>query len=334
MEIVDTLLASDEPAVRYKVRVGTLGEDPNSRSMRALAQHVKRSPLVQTLLSRRDRSGRVMPAHNPYTKWYGAHWVLAHLAEIGYPSSDRDLHPVRDQVLAYWLRPQFVTEFPCTSASRAKKVRGVPILNGRARRCASQQGNALFSIVKLGFLDQRCEQLAERLMHWQWPDGGWNCDVHAKGDTSSFWESLTPLRGLVAYVSATGDTTARAASERAAEVFLSRALFRRRRDGALMNRQFLELHYPCYWRYDILFGLKVMAEAGFISDRRCNEALDRLEEKRLPDGGWPAEARFYRNSAKLGSGVELVSWGGVRKRTMNPWVTADALMVLTAAGRL
>jgi hypothetical protein len=31
----------------------------------------------------------------------------------------------------------------------------------------------------------------------------------------------------------------------------------------------VKLHYPCYWRYDILFGLKVMAEAGFIRDGRC-----------------------------------------------------------------
>jgi hypothetical protein len=87
-------------------------------------------------------------------------------------------------------------------------------------------------------------------------------------------------------------------------------------------------------RYDILFALKVMAEAGFLSDARCREALDLLVSKELPDGGWPAEERFYRISDRPGSGRELVSWGGGDKKHMNEWVTADALGVLRAAGRL
>ncbi|MFC1706487.1 hypothetical protein ACFL59_06640 [Planctomycetota bacterium] len=101
-----------------------------------------------------------------------------------------------------------------------------------------------------------------------------------------------------------------------------------------MNPQFLRLHYPCYWRYDILFALKVMAESGYISDPRCAEALDALESKRLPDGGWPAEERFYKGPTARGSGQEHVSWGGVNRRRMNEWITADALLVLRAAGRL
>ena len=100
-----------------------------------------------------------------------------------------------------------------------------------------------------------------------------------------------------------------------------------------MQDEFLKLHYPCFWRYDILFGLKVMAEAGFIKDKRCKEALDILESKRLPVGGFPAEARFYRVSDKASSGCSRVDWGGTSKRRMNEFVTADALFVLKKAGR-
>jgi len=101
-----------------------------------------------------------------------------------------------------------------------------------------------------------------------------------------------------------------------------------------MRPQFIRLHYPCYWKYDILFALKVMAEANFISDELCNDALDLLESKRLPDGGWPAEERFYQNSNSSRGGCDLVSWGGVNKRKANEWVTADALYVMKASGRL
>ena len=71
-----------------------------------------------------------------------------------------------------------------------------------------------------------------------------------------------------------------------------------------------------------------------LGDPRCKDALDWLESKRLPDGGWPAEKRFYRTTGKSGSGAERVDWGGTSRRRMNEWVTADALHVLRAAGRL
>jgi len=77
----------------------------------------------------------------------------------------------------------------------------------------------------------------------------------------------------------------------------------------------------------------VMAEAGFIGDERCSEALDVLESKRLPDGGWPAEAKYYQVGTRAVAGQSLVDWGGTSKRSANPWVTAQAVEVLKAAGR-
>ena len=41
-------------------------------------------------------------------------------------------------------------------------------------------------------------------------------------------------------------------------------MFKRKRDGSVIDKHFVLLSYPPYWHYNILFGLKVMAEAGFI----------------------------------------------------------------------
>jgi hypothetical protein len=82
-----------------------------------------------------------------------------------------------------------------------------------------------------------------------------------------------------------------------------------------------------------LFGLKVMAETGHIGDPRCSPALDLLEHKQLPDGGWPAEDRYYSVSNAIKVNADYVDWGGVSKKKLNPWVTADALTVLVRAGR-
>lgn len=42
--------------------------------------------------------------HHPYSKWYGAHWILVTLADLGYPPGDQGLVPLREQVYG-WLLP-------------------------------------------------------------------------------------------------------------------------------------------------------------------------------------------------------------------------------------
>jgi hypothetical protein len=311
-DIVEKLLNSEEAAVRYKAMVNVLGCDPDSAECRQLRLEIKNSPLVQKLLSERDAAGQ-LPNH-PYAKWIGPHWVLADLADICYPPGDEGLIPLRERVYK-WLFGE----------KHRKQIRAV---NGRVRRCASQEGNALYSLLALGLADGRTDELAADLVKWQWPDGGWNCDKNPDAHHSSFMESLIPLRGLALHARLTGNERSRAAAERAAEIFLKRHLFRRQSDGSVISDDFVALHYPCYWHYDILFGLKVMAEAGFIGDERCREALDLLASKRLADGGFPAEKAYYRVSDKAASGRSLVSWGGASKRRMNEFVTADALYVL------
>lgn len=315
--IVRTLLDSHEPSVRFKVMVNVLGHDPDAAECRQLRQEIKTSPRVRALLSGREPAGDMPPG--PYRKWTGAHWVLADLADIGYPPRDETLIPLREEIYTWLLGER-----------HQKKIQTI---NGRVRRCASQEGNALYYLLALGLADERTDELAERLVRWQWPDGGWNCDRNPAARNSSFMESLIPLRGLALHGRVTGSRQSLATAERAAEIFLKRRLFRRQADGSVIDEDFTRLHYPCYWHYDILFALKVMAEAGFIHDERCREALDLLEAKRLPDGGFPAEKKFYRVTQKRVSGRSLVNWGGTSKRRMNEFVTADALYVLRAAGR-
>ena len=332
---IDRLLASDEPAIRWKTRVQVLGENAEGRRLRSLQREIRESPRVRKLLSGQDAEGRITrPSKEPYSKWYGAHWVLASLADTGYPRGDRALRAVRDQVVDRWLRPHYYQDVVAETRAQAYRKRGVPFIQGRPRRCASQQSNALWSVLTLGLADERADALAERLLHWQWPDGGWNCDKNPDASVSSFHESVLPLRALALYARETGDREARAAAKRAAEPFLERRLFRRRRDGRVMAKAFVELHYPRYWHYDVLGGLAALAEAGFVRDRRCEEALDLLESKRLPRGGWPAEKRFFTFSRKTSSQRELYDWGPASPRRMNQWVTVEALAVLRAAGRL
>jgi hypothetical protein len=333
--IVDALLSSSEPSIQWKTRVHVLGESRASKRVRALQEEIRGSARVRALLSRRHQLGRPGTARQVYYKWQGLHWVLASLADLGYPEGDKSLYPMRDRVLEFWLGPSYFREFEARNKAEAYRQRGVPLMRGRYRRCASQQGNALYFLTTLGIADERAESLTERLLHWQWPDGGWNCDRDPAADTSSFMETLLPMAGLAVYGRKKKRAAAMKAAKRAAEVFLRRKLFKRVSDGRVIHSDFVALHYPLYWHYDYLGGLKAMAQVGRIRDSRCADALDLLEERRLPDGGWPAEKRHYKVSPKaMVSNADYVDWGGTGPKRMNEWVTVDALTVLRAAGRL
>jgi hypothetical protein len=217
--IIETLLASDEPSVRYKVLVHVLGRDPQSAEVRQLPEQIRSSPRVRRLLLERDEAGNLPP--HPYTKWIGANWVLADLADIGYPPGDESLIPLRERVYK-WLFGQ----------SHQRRIKTIA---GRVRRCASQEGNALYYLLTLGLADERTDELAARLRQWQWPDGGWNCDKRPEAVNSSFMESLIPLRALALHARIAGDRQSQAAAERAAEVFLKRRLYRRQADGSIIQ---------------------------------------------------------------------------------------------------
>ena len=313
-----------EPALAWKLAVKLLGHAPDSEEARQAVNVTRHSSLVTKLLSELDSAGRI-PFH-PYKKWNGAHWTLSILADLGYPAGDPALEPLVEQSFDWLL-----------GEAHKKHIRTI---DGRVRRCASQESNAVWYSLRLGLADSRTEELAARLMKWQWPDGGWNCDKRPDVSISSFMESLIPLRALALYARVSGDRRASQAAERAAGIFLKRQLFKRQSDGAVMDEHFTHLCYPYYWHYNILFGLVVMAEAGYIGDPRlapsvvegCKDALDLLASKRLPDGGFPAEEVYYRTTRPNLSGYSLVSYGGTSKVRMNPFVTADALYVLKSAG--
>jgi hypothetical protein len=313
LAVIDRLLTSNEPSIRWRARTAVLGLGGAPH----VAEEIRSSTRVTTLLSDRGPGGTI-PVH-PYAKWRGAHWVLATLAELGYPPGDESLVPLREQVLAWLLSDAYVK-------------RWLPRRHGLCRLHASQDANAIWYLLKLQLADDRVEQLTERLLDAQWPDGGWNCDPRPDARVSSFEETLIPLRALALFAAHAANPKVRRAADRAAEIFLDRRLHRRSTDNRLIASRFLQLAFPPYWHYDILFGLKVLAEAGYVEDARCRDALDMLDAKRLPDGGFPADTRYYR-SATAPSNSSLVQWGGTSRRRSNEWITVDALAVLAAADR-
>lgn len=297
---MEWLLQSSEPAVRGMTRRDLLDEE--------FEEDVLSGAKVQALLD-------AAPTRHPYSKWTGAHWRIVSMVELEVPHGEPRAMVAAEQVL--------------TTMARSLKY-GVQVVNGLTRRCGSIEGNALAACSLLGLAgDPRTQAMAEGLMEWQWPDGGWNCDKNPSAHRSSFHETHAAAWGLHEYWRATGESAARDAAVRAGELFLEHRVFRRLADGAVIDRKWLKPKYPPYWHYDVLQALLVLSRLGLAKDARAGDALDILEEQRQEDGRWEAGPQWWRPVGG-NSSQEVVDWG---RSGPNEMVTLNALRVLRAAGR-
>lgn len=318
--VVDRLRTWNDAAVRYQARLALDGADPGTDEMRALADQVRTSDDCTTVID-----GSFEDPRHVYRKWQGAHWALVQLAERGHPGGDPRLEQVQGLVFAWILSPAFL------KPNWTRYVAGQP---DRVRRCASMEGNVLWASLALGLMDERLQALADRLGDLQWPDGGWNCDVRPQARQSSFVETVLGLRGLAAWVQATGDETAGQILGRGVELLLEHHLLYHR-SGELIVPTWGprpdKIGFPIRF-FDVLLVLELMADVGRIDDPRCQRALDLLLSKRTADGGFPMEMRRARTAAEICSNCTYAGWGPGGKTRTNPWVTIRALRVLREAG--
>lgn len=304
------LLRSREPAIRGMTRRDLLGE-----ASPADLDKVLDGPLVRGLLAGQQAGGGF--GGRPYNKWTGAHWRLVSLVELEIPPGEPRAMRALDTVLDWLANPRRLTRRPTTKS-------GLPLSDG------SIEGNALAVACRLGAArDERTQRLADALLRWQWPDGGWNCDPRATGRRSSFHESLIPMWGLWEYARASGNRPARRAANRTAELFLDHRVFQKLASAEPIHPSVVKLHYPAYWHYDVLQAMHLLARMGKARDRRAGEALDLLERRRLPDGRWRPGASWWSlpGSARA---PEAVDWG---RNGPSEMLTLNALRVLRAAGR-
>ena len=311
---VDWLLGSDEPAVRYRARTWLLGQAETHPAVRADRRAVATGPIVSTLLDFPE------PKVNPYRKWFGLHWRLVSLADFELPADDAGVRAGLDAAIDREL--DWIAD--------PRHLDAVPRIDGLYRPDASMEGNGLYSASRFGHAaDERARRLAHRLIEWQWPDGGWNCDRAASGYRSSFHESWATALGLAAYHDATGDADALAAARRTAELLLEHRLFRRLADGKPIHPSFVALHWPAYWHYDVLAGLRVLLATGTLADPRATDALDLLASKQRPDGRFETRASWWQAGRHATSPVDAIDWGKGRPSEV---LTLHALAVLRAAG--
>ena len=152
---------------------------------------------------------------------------------------------------------------------------GRPYFEGETEACVNGR------VLTLGaYFGRPSAALVERLLGEQLDDGGWNCDA-PPSIRSSFHSTICVLEGLLEYERATGaDAALGEARARGEEYLLERGLLRSRSTGEVIDDEWLAIHVPTYWCYDLLRGLDHFRAAGGAPDARLAEPLATLRRMR------------------------------------------------------
>src|SRR2546425_182617 len=112
-----------------------------------------------------------------------------------------------------------------------------------------------------------------------------------------------------------------------------------------INEEWTKLHFPLFYFYDILHGLRILTALESTADKRTFDARELLKSKHLSDGTWPMEASYAHSiKGNLVKDHSTGKWNRVKGEGVadvpkvydelgvigepNPWITLNALRVL------
>jgi hypothetical protein len=296
--VIEWLLAGD-PVIRWQVLRDLLDEPPEVWG--AERRRVADTGWVAQMLAQRTPRGEW-----PKGRWTDVPWSLLLLMACGLPEDDAGARADTNRLL---------TRFMPTG----EDVDGAFLLR-RVDLCHLGFWLGLGAYFLPG--DPRLAGLAETVLSAQLEDGGWNCHVRRRPDTShsSFHTTFNVLENLRI---ATGTGVVRKetfedAEARALEFMLAHRLYRSDRTGEVIADRFTHLTYPWHWHYTVLRGLDYMRLRPAIADERAGDALDLLRKQRRPSGRWPLQKRIPGTLL-----VEMEKPGGESR-----WNTLRALRIL------
>jgi hypothetical protein len=353
---VSWLLKNENPGVRYWTLKDILGKTENDpEAIKNRSQVASWNPVAQ-YLSEQHPFGYWGDAEDVYwPKWRATVWSLILLGEMGVPGTHPSIKNGCEYFLKVMDRQDRTWPTPMYPAGDLRSWRAVwePCVTGNMAR----------TLTVFGFEnDPRVREMFEWLVKNQRDDGGWNCETEDYRPEkepvhhSSFMSTIEPLWAFSSLHPQKWLKGGREAVERGVEFLLMHRLFKSDRTGKVIREEWTQLHFPLFYFYDILHGLRVITDLSFGEDERATDARELLLSKRLPDGTWPLEATFLRSvrhnfarneatgqwqeiqeqnttppNYKSGGTIADIpniysSIGEVGKP--NPWVTLNALRVL------
>ncbi len=313
--VLDWLLETGQPAVRYRALRDLVGRPESDTEVRKARANLSRTGWVAEILTERAPRGWWAREENLYVpKYLATNWRMLVLADL---SATRSIPEVRASC-ELWMR-----RFRLAGGGVGGNSKGT------GHHCIV--GNMTRALIQMGYdEDPRIRKSLDWLVRTADPKGGWSC--FGSGRNLDSWEGLS---AFAAYPRARWSRSMEGCVDRAAEFYLERELHRQGGRYAPWYR----FHYPVHYYYDVLVGLELLTALGRADDPRLKFAFALLEKKRRADGRWNLDAvhpdvaggmaRWYREHPR----DRPTPWGLEAVGEPSKMITLRALTVLERAGR-
>lgn len=314
------LLEEDNPSVRFFALIELMGKSTKHPSVKKAQRDIMKTGPVPTILFKQADGGYWDTAENFYVraKYRGTVWQLLILAKLGVDYDDLQVKQAGEFILE-WSQDRESGGF----AARGNGKGGLP-----AAVLPCLTGNMLFSLIRLGFLDdprvQHGLRWIERYFRVDDGDGKppavWPYDRYEQ-----CWGSHTCHMGLVKIIKAIAEIPEekrtpqlRQATAAGVEHLLRHHLYKKSHDlNSIAKPDWLKFGFPLMWNTDALEMLGVLTRLGY-RDERMREAIELVKAKQDEQGRWNLETTF---NGRFQVNIE-------RKGKPSKWVTLNALRVL------
>ena len=332
---IDWLLEETNPSIRYFTLVDILDKSKSDKQVMAAKHSIARSEVVKRILQKQKPEGYWEKPASPYLpKYKSSYWQIMTLGQLGVDKADEKVRKACEYIFRFQLEDG---GFSCYSLEQTmekyeqfrKRGKNLP---SKAEWAASTvfehqysclTGNMAAALIRIGYADDhRVRKALEWLVRVQNRDGGWLCPywrAHIKDKHGCFDGTICPMEAFSEAGKESLTSEMRQVAERGAEFLLMHHLFKAdHHDYKVINKSWLSLSFPWFYRYNILRGLDVLTKLGYVKDERLNDAVEVLLQKRQKDGTWILEGT---PAGRMQTSIEA-------KGKSSKWITLIALRTL------
>ena len=332
---LDWLLERENPSVRFFALRDILHKSPDDKKLIDAQRRIARYSPVRRILKARTKYGYWPPKDTFYTpKWTSTVWPLMLLGEMGVTPDEG----VKQAVERFFELHQLDNgAFTCPSPTDVKRWKSS---HPRAKAVRWEEpcltGNMIRTFLVFGYGDDpRVRRAIDWMPEHQLEDGGWNCNYPEKTvKHSSFMSTIEPLWAYSEIPRKKWTRRMKKSIDRGAQFLLMHRVYKSDHHHWKHSLPFAtSFHFPMYYFYDALQGLRVLTKLGYGGDERLSDAVHLVLSKRSPEGKWLLEGDWSREpeaqETKRKAVVDVEELWRPSK-----WITLNALRALTETGDL
>ena len=332
---IDWLLEETNPSVRYFTLLDVFGKSENDPQVATAKRAIPTSQVVKKILQKQNPEGYWKePANLYHPKYKSSYWQIMTLGQLGMDRSDERVKRACEYAFQFQLDEGGFSSNTIQLALKEyeqlrEKGKNLPPPNQWASSMVYEHqyscltGNMAAALIRIGYAnDSRVRKALEWLVKIQNKDGGWLCPywkAHIKDKHGCFYGTICPLEAFSEVKKENLTQEMKETIENGAEFLLMHRLFKADHHGyKVINQSWLKLSFPWFYGYSILRGLDVLTKLGYVKDKRLEDAVEILLQKRKSDGSWIMEGAPI---GRMQTNIEA-------KDKPSKWITLIALRVL------